>query len=83
MEKLVYALFGPVSTWLRSSARALSSVAGYSVLETVALANRTHVALPSQRTPGINMIACIATKTGQPYDEWLESHPFSEYRFDG
>ena len=51
---------------------ASGQIAGYSVLESVALANTTHVAPKSQRTPGINMIACIAPKAGQPLDAWLE-----------
>ncbi|MBM4335574.1 MAG: hypothetical protein FJ108_06625 [Deltaproteobacteria bacterium] len=71
-----------VSFWLESAldrraieralANTASSLAGYSVLESVALSNRTHPASPSRRTPGINMIACIAPRIGQPYDAWLE-----------
>lgn len=136
MEKLVYALFGPVSVAPESLARALEAhgaraialnvsdeyvaaklgsrithleptlgavvsfwlesaldrgalertlrgvsakLAGYSVLESVALANTTHTAAKSQRTPGINMIACIAPKLGQPLDAWLE-HWLEDHR---
>ena len=78
-----------VSFWLESALdrerveRTLASAsprfAGYSVLESVALANTTHAAAPSQRTPGINMIACIAPKTGQAYDAWLE-HWLEDHR---
>jgi len=53
-------------------AREASQLAGYSVLESVALANTTRVAPPAERTPGINMIACIAPKSGQAYDAWLD-----------
>ncbi len=56
----------------RALAIASERLAGYSVLESVALPNRTHVAADSERTPGINMIACIAPKAGQSYDAWLE-----------
>ena len=66
----------PLERTLRASA---VQIAGYSVLESVALANSTHLAAKSERTPGINMIACIATKTGQPYDAWLE-HWLEEHR---
>ena len=78
-----------VSFWLESArersrlertlAAVSSKLAGYSVLESVALANTSHVAAPSQRTPGINMIACITPKAGQPYDAWLE-HWLEEHR---
>ena len=79
-----------VSFWLESAldltalertlARHCAKLAGYSVLESVALANTTHVAAsPSERTPGVNMIACIAPKTGQPYDTWLE-HWLEDHR---
>ncbi len=78
-----------VSFWLESAfdlgalervlAGVSSKLAGYSVLESVALANATHRAAPAQRTPGINMIACIAPKTGQSYDDWLE-HWLGEHR---
>jgi hypothetical protein len=61
---------------LRSAAK---QIAGYSVLESVALPNTTHLAAPSQRTPGINMIACITTKAGQPYDTWL-GHWLEDHR---
>lgn len=78
-----------VSFWLDSALerdaleqilrRAAPQLAGYSVLESVALANTTHTAQPAQRTPGINMIACIAQKAGQPLDAWLE-HWLEEHR---
>jgi hypothetical protein len=78
-----------VSFWIESAAQrealertlgAVSSkLAGYSVLESVALANTSHVAAPSERTPGINMIACIAPKAGQAYDAWLD-HWLEEHR---
>ncbi len=49
------------------------------MLESVALANTTRLADASRRTPGINTIACIAAKTGQPYDAWLE-HWLEDHR---
>jgi hypothetical protein len=89
ITRLEPTLGGVVSFWqndaldraaLERTLRAASSrIAGYSVLESVALANTTHTAKPSQRTPGINMIACIAPKAGQPLDAWLE-HWLEEHR---
>jgi hypothetical protein len=67
---------GALERTLRSAA---PQIAGYSVLESVALANTTHVAPRGQRTPGINMIACIAPKAGQRHDAWLE-HWLEEHR---
>jgi len=53
-------------------------LAGYSVLESVALANTTRRAPPGERTPGINVIACIAAAPGmsraQFLEHWLERH---------
>ncbi len=78
-----------VSFWLESNLEraaleqtlrgASPQIAGFSVLESVALANSTHTSPKSQRTPGINMIACIAPKAGQPLDAWLE-HWLEEHR---
>ncbi len=60
-------------------AHGAAQLAGYSVLESVALPNTTRVAPAGERTPGVNMIACIAPKAGQAYDEWLE-HWLGEHR---
>lgn len=89
ITRLEPTLGGVVSFWLDAALDrtalevtlrfASSMIAGYSVLESVALANTTHTAAPSQRTPGINMIACIAPKTDQPLDAWLE-HWLEDHR---
>ena len=63
----------------RALRAASAQLAGYSVLESVALANKRRRAQPSQRMPGINVIACIAPKQGQSQDEWLE-HWLEEHR---
>ena len=59
-------------------ARRAERLAGYSVLESVALANATHRAPPGERTPGVNVIACIAAapgiSRGQFLEHWLERH---------
>jgi hypothetical protein len=48
------------------------------VLESVALANTTRRAPPGQRTPGVNVVACIAAAPGvtreQFLERWLERH---------
>jgi hypothetical protein len=71
-----------VAFWLDSGDRraeiertlraAAPRLAGYSVLESVALANTTHTAKPGARTTGVNMIALIAPKSGQSRDAWLD-----------
>jgi EthD domain-containing protein len=59
-------------------ARRAERLAGYSVLESVALANATHRPQPGERTPGVNVIACIAAAPGMPrgqfLEHWLERH---------
>jgi hypothetical protein len=88
MTRLDPTLAAVVSFWLDTIldrapleavlARAAPRIAGYSVLESVALANTTRIAPQGQRTPGINMIACIEQKPGQSHeawlDHWLEEH---------
>lgn len=59
-------------------ARRAERLAGYSVLESVALPNTTRRAAPGERTPGINVIACIAAAPGVArnvfLERWLEEH---------
>jgi hypothetical protein len=59
-------------------ARRAERLAGYSVLESVALANTARRAAPGERTPGINVVACIAAapglSRGQFLEHWLERH---------
>lgn len=59
-------------------ARRAQRIAGYSVLESVALANTTRRAAPGERTPGVNVIACIAAAPGLSREaflaHWLERH---------
>ena len=45
---------------------------GVSVLESVALANTTRRAAPGERTPGVNVVACIAAAPGVSRGEFLE-----------
>jgi len=89
MTRLDPTLAAVVSFWLdtvldrgpleAALARVTPRLAGYSVLESVALANTTRVASLGQRTPGINMIACIAPKPGQSHEAWLD-HWLEEHR---
>lgn len=53
-------------------ATATARLAGYLVVESVPLINRTHTAARGERTPGINMIALIEKPDHLTYDEWLE-----------
>jgi hypothetical protein len=59
-------------------ARRAERLAGYSVLESVALANTTRRAPPGERTPGINVVACISAAPGVSrelfLERWLERH---------
>jgi len=65
----------PLERVLASRAEQLD---GYSVLESVALENTTRRAPPGERTPGLNVIACIAAAPGLARDaflsHWLERH---------
>jgi hypothetical protein len=66
---------GALERTLRSAA---PQIAGYSVLESVALANTTRRAAPGERTPGVNMVALIAAAPGTSREaflaHWLERH---------
>ena len=59
-------------------ARRAQRIAGYSVLESVALANTRRRAAPGERTPGVNMVACISAAPGVSREaflgHWLERH---------
>jgi hypothetical protein len=59
-------------------ARRAERLAGYSVLESVGLANTTHRADPGERTPGVNVVACISAAPGISretfLERWLERH---------
>ncbi len=62
----------------KALARRAERIAGYSVLESVALANTTRRAPAGARTPGINVIACIAAAPGLAreafLERWLDQH---------
>jgi hypothetical protein len=49
-----------------------SRYAGYSVLESVAIANTAHTAPVGKRTPGINVVACIERPEHMTPEVWLE-----------
>ncbi len=46
-------------------------VAGYLVVESVPLCNISQVALPRERTPGVNMVACIEKPASMDYQAWI------------
>jgi hypothetical protein len=46
-------------------------LAGYLVVESVPLVNKTHLAPLQDRTPGTNMIALIERPGRIPYDRWI------------
>jgi hypothetical protein len=73
---------GMISFWLDDVERrhaaervfgsAVSRYAGYSVLESVAIANPAHAAPVGARTPGINVVACIERPEHMTPEAWLE-----------
>ena len=73
---------GTLNFWLDSAddrgpyeqaiADATSRSAGYLVVESVPILNRTQRAEPGARTPGINMIACLERPTRMPWGAWIE-----------
>ena len=57
---------------LEASLRAVAGRAWpFLVVESVPRRNRTHLAPPGERTPGINMVACITPKAGMPYADFI------------
>lgn len=57
---------------LEASLAAASSRAWpFLVVESVPLLNTTHRAAPGERTPGVNMIACITPKDGLDYEAFI------------
>jgi hypothetical protein len=55
----------------RALADATDRLAGYLVVESVPLVNRTHTAPLGERTPGTNMIALIERPERMPYEAWI------------
>jgi hypothetical protein len=82
LTRLDPALDGTLNFWLDSAddrgpyeqaiARATSRSAGYLVVESVPLVNRTQRAEPRERTPGINMIACLERPDRMAWDAWID-----------
>jgi len=75
-------LAGTLNFWLDSAddrrpyeeviAAVTSRSAGYLVVESVPIVNRTHRPQPGERTPGINMIACLERPERIAWDAWIE-----------
>lgn len=82
MTRLEPPLDGTLNFWLDSAddrgpyeeaiAAATSRSAGYLVVESVPIVNRTQRAEPGERTPGINMIACLERPERIAWDAWIE-----------
>jgi hypothetical protein len=81
ITKLDPPISGVVSFWLDAAddraphEEALREVtvrqAGYLVVESVPIVNRTHTAPLGERTPGINMIALIEKPDRMTYEDWI------------
>jgi hypothetical protein len=75
-------LDGTLNFWLDSAddrgpyeeaiAQVTSRSAGYLVVESVPIVNRTQRSKPGERTPGINMIACLERPKRIAWDAWVE-----------
>jgi len=73
---------GVVSFWLDSAddrepyeaalTEASAQHAGYLVVESVPIVNRSHVAAAGERTPGVNMIALLERPERIGWDAWIE-----------
>lgn len=82
ITRLDPALDGTLNFWLDSAddrgpyedaiALATSRSAGYLVVESVPIVNRTQRAEPGERTPGINMIACLERPERMAWDAWID-----------
>ncbi len=82
MTKFDPPMAGTVSLWLDSSddrarceqalAEVTSRRAGYLVVESVPLVNTTQTAPLGERTPGINVVACIERPEWISHEEWIE-----------
>jgi len=60
-------------------AAATDRMAGYLVLESVPIINTTHTAALRERTPGINVLACIERPERLTQDAWLH-HWYGHHR---
>ncbi|MEE8311442.1 MAG: hypothetical protein V3R77_04235 [Candidatus Binatia bacterium] len=58
---------------------ATERLAGYLVLEAVPILNTTHTAELGERTPGINMVACIERPERLTHEAWIH-HWFGHHR---
>ena len=58
---------------------ATDRIAGYLVLEAVPIVNTTHTAALGERTPGVNMVACIERPERLTHEAWIE-HWFGHHR---
>ncbi|TFH23928.1 MAG: hypothetical protein E4H03_04945 [Myxococcales bacterium] len=63
----------------RSLDDATERLAGYLVLGAEPIVNRTHTADLGERTPGINMVACIERPEHMTHDAWIH-HWFGHHR---
>ena len=89
MTKFDPPMAGMVSFWMDNAddrdrletelAAVCSQVAGYLVVESVPLINSTHKARPGQRTPGINVVACIERPASMDRKKWL-GHWFGHHK---
>jgi len=80
---------GTISFWLdmadergpyeEALARVTSRYAGYLVVESVPIVNRTHTAKPGERTPGINVVACIEKPDRLTREAWID-HWFGHHK---
>jgi hypothetical protein len=80
---------GMISFWLdmaderapyeEALARVTSRYAGYLVVESVPIVNREHLAKPGERTPGINVVACIEKPDRLTQEAWI-THWFGHHK---
>jgi hypothetical protein len=81
ISRLEVPISGLVSFWLDSAddrhllesmlAEATAKLAGYLVVESVPLRNRTHPAPLGRRTPGVVMVALIERPERLSWDDWI------------
>jgi hypothetical protein len=82
MTKFDPPIAGTISFWLDAAddrgpyedalATVTARVAGYLVVESVPIVNTTRLARPGERTPGINVVACIEKPDRMTQDAWIE-----------